>query len=93
MPKTEIVSYILAHEKPKISRYGHLIEVAVEDSFDRLILPSVTNDVWGDLLDKAKEEALSVFSKNLRDILLFPPLMGKQLWDLILDMLMDARFV
>lgn len=77
LPKTEIVSYILAHEKPKISRYGHLIEVAVEDSFDRLILPSVTNDVWGDLLDKAKEEALSVFSKNLRDILLFPPLMGK----------------
>lgn len=77
LPRVEILEHIEALEKPKVCRYGYLVDQTVEDSFDRLILPSVTNDVWGDLLEKAKEEALKVFSTNLRDILLFPPLMGK----------------
>lgn len=77
LPRLEILFHIGSSEKPKGCRYGHLIDQAIEDSFDRLILPSVTNDVWSDLLDQAKEEALKVFSANLRDILLFPPLMGK----------------
>lgn len=77
LPRLEILSHIQSIEKSRPCRYGHLVDEAVEDSFDRLILPSVTNDVWSGLWDVAKEEALQVFAKNLRDILLFPPLMGK----------------
>lgn len=77
LPKDEIVEYMVDNEKPKVARYATLIRKAIDDSYDRLILPSVTNDIWGGLLDTAKEEALGVFAKNLRDILLYPPLMGK----------------
>lgn len=77
LPRDEIVQYMVDNEKSKSTRYSYLVKKSIEDSYDRLILPSITNDVWSGLLDVAKEEALVVFSNNLRDILLASPLMGK----------------
>lgn len=50
---------------------------AVEDSYDRLIFPSVEREVRADLFDTAAEGALRVFEENLRNLLMGAPLPGK----------------
>lgn len=46
---------------------------AVEDCFDRLIFPSTENEVFGLKIEEAEKEAIEVFSKNLKNLLLSPP--------------------
>ncbi len=46
---------------------------AVEDCFDRLLMPSTESSVMAELKAKADEEAISVFGKNLRELLMAPP--------------------
>ena len=47
---------------------------AVEDSYKRLLEPSIENEFTAELKEKADEEAIRVFSENLRQLLLSPPL-------------------
>ncbi len=53
------------------------IEGAVLDAYDRLIAPSIEREIRSDLFDKASEGAITLFSDNLRHLLLSPPLKGK----------------
>jgi uncharacterized protein len=50
----------------------HLTE-AVEDSYDRLLNPSIQTEVRLELKDRSDEEAIRVFKENLRNLLLAPP--------------------
>ncbi len=50
---------------------------AIEDSLKRLILPSIENEIRNDLFEKAEETSLIVFKKNLKALLLQPPLKDK----------------
>jgi protein Tex len=52
--------------------YGELLG-AVQDCFDRLLMPATESAVLQELKEKADEEAISVFGKNLRELLLSPP--------------------
>jgi len=52
---------------------GELRE-AVSDGYQRLLTPSLTNDVKSTLKEKADGEAIDVFAANLRDLLLAAPL-------------------
>lgn len=54
-----------------------LVRSAVEDSYSRLIAPSVERDIRNELTDKAGEGALKVFEDNLKHLLMSPPLRGK----------------
>ena len=56
---------------------------AIEDAFDRLIWPSIENEVRNILTEKAEGSAIDVFSKNLNQILMQSPLVGKTVlgWD------------
>ena len=45
----------------------------VEDCYQRLLLPATESSVLQDLKEKADEEAIGVFAKNLRELLLAPP--------------------
>ncbi|MBM3983950.1 MAG: hypothetical protein FJ304_27510, partial [Planctomycetes bacterium] len=56
---------------------GLMGEVAA-DALDRLIRPSLDREVRRDLTDRAQEHAIGVFAKNLRSLLLQPPLRGKR---------------
>jgi protein Tex len=49
------------------------ITLAIEDSLKRLIFPSIENEILNLKKTEADEEAISVFSKNLRSLLLAPP--------------------
>ncbi|WP_028785217.1 Tex family protein [Thalassobacillus devorans] len=50
---------------------------AIQDGYKRLIEPSVEREIRNSLSEKAEEQAIEVFSQNLRSLLLQPPLKGK----------------
>ncbi|HIV74642.1 MAG TPA: RNA-binding transcriptional accessory protein [Candidatus Pseudogracilibacillus intestinigallinarum] len=54
-----------------------LIEAAMEDSYKRLIEPSVEREIRARLTETAESQAINVFSENLRNLLLQPPLKGR----------------
>ena len=50
---------------------------AIDDSYDRLIAPSVEREIRSDLFDAASEGAIKLFSDNLKHLLMQPPIKGK----------------
>lgn len=55
----------------------HFVKEAVEDSFKRLIAPSVEREIRSSLSEKAEAQAIHVFAENLKSLLLQPPLKGR----------------
>ncbi|SOC18547.1 uncharacterized protein SAMN05880501_110145 [Ureibacillus xyleni] len=53
------------------------VKEAIEDSYKRLIQPSIERELRNELTEKAEEQAIHIFSENLRSLLLQPPLRGK----------------
>lgn len=50
---------------------------AIEDGYKRLIQPSIEREIRSELTEKAEDQAIHIFSENLRKLLLQPPLKGK----------------
>ncbi|MED4054439.1 Tex family protein [Niallia taxi] len=63
--------------KKEESASNNIIKAAIEDSYKRLIQPSIERELRGELTEKAEEQAIHIFSENLRNLLLQPPLKGK----------------
>ncbi len=57
----------------KVSPHQTQIKLAIEDGYKRLLAPSLENDIKSELKTKADREAIEVFSKNLRELLLAAP--------------------
>ena len=55
------------------------IELAIKDAFKRLLYPSLSNERLSIAKDKADEDAINVFSKNLKQLLLGAPLGEKRI--------------
>ena len=53
------------------------VQAAAEDSYERLIFPSLEREMRNALSDAASEAAIKVFSTNLRQLLMQPPVKGK----------------
>lgn len=53
------------------------METALADSYKRLIQPSIEREVRAELSEKADAHAIQIFAKNLKNLLLQPPLKGK----------------
>ncbi len=60
-----------------------ILEEVIADSYDRLIAPAIEREIRNDLTEKAEDGAISVFGKNLEQLLLQPPIRGKVVlgWD------------
>jgi uncharacterized protein len=54
-----------------------IVRAAAEDAYDRLIFPSIERELRNELTDKASEDAIKVFSVNLRHLLMQPPVRGR----------------
>ncbi len=56
---------------------------AAEDSYKRLIAPAIEREIRNDLTEKAEDGAIKVFGKNLEQLLMQPPIAGKNVlgWD------------
>ncbi|HET7522481.1 MAG TPA: Tex family protein [Bacillales bacterium] len=77
-PQDEILNRLLRQwaTEPGLPAASH-IEEAVADGYKRLIQPSVEREIRKSLTEKAEEQAIRIFSENLRHLLLQPPLKGK----------------
>ncbi|MCU6709214.1 RNA-binding transcriptional accessory protein [Paenibacillus sp. J5C_2022] len=77
------VERIHDHMKRKLLRNGtaaevrQTLEAVIEDAYKRLIAPSIEREVRAELTEKAEEHAITIFSENLRNLLLQPPVRGK----------------
>ncbi|MFB1099756.1 Tex family protein [Terribacillus sp. JSM ZJ617] len=54
-----------------------ILQTVIEDSYKRLIQPSVEREIRSMLSEKAEEQAIKIFSENLKNLLLQPPLKGR----------------
>lgn len=64
------------YSKPD-NKYNDLIINTIEDSFERLIFPSLEREARTALTDKANEQAIKMFESNLKPLLMQPPLKDK----------------
>ncbi len=58
---------------------GELVADACKESYKRLMCPSLENELLNEAKEKADKEAIKVFSSNLRQLLLAPPLGSKRI--------------
>ena len=76
-PEENIIDFIERDViKDKNSSYANILEDTVEDSFKRLIEPSVEREIRSDLTEKAEEKAIKVFGQNAKQLLMGAPLKG-----------------
>ena len=76
-PDEKILTYI---EKDIIkdnkSQYAEILKDTIQDSYQRLIEPSIDRELRADLTEKAEDKAIKVFGKNAKQLLLQAPLKG-----------------
>lgn len=77
-PEEKIIDYL----KKQIiqdykSQFAEHLEKAIIDSYKRLIEPSIEREIRSDLTEKAEEQAIKVFGKNAKQLLLQPPIKNR----------------
>lgn len=68
---TFIEGHMLSYKECPSTKY---VKAACEDGYDRLIAPSVENEIRKMITEKAEEQATKVFGENLKNLLLTPPI-------------------
>ncbi|MGG4493363.1 Tex family protein [Brevibacillus reuszeri] len=76
-PVPEILAWIQRRVIPRETVARAILEMTVEDAYKRLISPSIEREVRTELTEVAEERAIHIFSENLRNLLLQPPVKGK----------------
>ena len=76
--KDEILSFLekklIKNDKSFVTEY---VKEAIEDSYKRLIEPSIEREIRSELTEKGEEAAIDNFGKNLESLLLTPPIKEK----------------
>ncbi len=72
---------ILNHLRKKIiidfkGKYYEMLDKTILDSWQRLIEPSIEREIRSDLTERSDEQAIKVFGKNAKQLLLQPPIKG-----------------
>lgn len=75
-PEEKILEYIKRDIIKKQSNMQEILENAINDSYKRLIEPSIDREIRADLSEKAEEQAIKVFGKNAKQLLLSAPIKG-----------------
>ena len=83
-PEERILQYlakkVITNENPNTTS---VLEEVIADSYSRLIAPAIEREIRNELTEKAEDGAITVFGKNLEQLLLQPPIAGKVVlgWD------------
>ena len=74
----KVINYII-NEYVKSDNFKNKSEIvnAIEDAYKRLIFPSIEREIRNHLTEIAQERAISVFGKNIKSLLLQPPVKDK----------------
>ena len=75
-PEEDIISYLEGKIIVGNEYTDGILKNAIEDSYKRLIAPSVERDIRNELSEKAEDGAIDVFGKNLTQLLMQPPISG-----------------
>lgn len=84
VPEEKILRYLEKQIITKNNEYSEpVLREAAADSFSRLIGPAIEREVRGSLTEKAEAGAVQVFGKNLKQLLMQPPVAGRVVlgWD------------
>ena len=76
-PDEENLSYLYKQIIKKNSPFESILKEAIDDSYSRLIAPSIENEIRNDLTEKAEETSMNVFKENLHQVLLASPMKNK----------------
>ncbi|ADH60342.1 Tex-like protein [Thermoanaerobacter mathranii subsp. mathranii str. A3] len=71
-----IINKLIETKVNKASIFAEYYKRAIEDSYKRLIAPSIEREIRNALTEKAEEKAIIVFKENLKSLLLQPPIKG-----------------
>lgn len=77
VPPESIYNYIGKQVLKGTSIVSDMLQAVIEDAYKRLIAPSIEREVRGELTEKGENQAISIFSGNLRSLLLQPPVKGR----------------
>ena len=83
-PEERILRYLETKVLESENEYTTpLLKDAIADSYKRLIGPAIEREIRNDLTEKAEDGAIKVFGKNLEQLLMQPPIVGKVVlgWD------------
>ena len=83
-PEERIIGYLAKQVIKKDNKNtSPLLQAALEDSYKRLIAPSIEREIRSELTEKAEDGAIKVFGKNLEQLLMQPPIAGQVVlgWD------------
>ena len=74
-PEDKILDYLKKQIiKDFKSQFNEPLTIAIEDSYKRLIEPSIEREIRSDLTERSEEKAIKVFGKNAKQLLLQPPI-------------------
>ncbi len=74
-PDDKILDYLKKQIiKDYKSQFNELLTLTIEDSYKRLIEPSIERELRNDLTERSEEKAIKVFGKNAKQLLLQPPI-------------------
>ncbi|TDY56217.1 Tex family protein [Bacillus subtilis] len=78
-PPTDHIKAYLEKQiiKNRSTSVREILQETIEDSYKRLIQPAIEREIRKELSEKADEQAIHIFSENLRKLLLQPPMKGK----------------
>ena len=76
-PEDKILAYIQRDVIKGETQFINMLKETIEDSFKRLIEPSIEREIRSDLTEKAEEKAIKVFGQNSKQLLLGAPIKGK----------------
>ncbi len=83
-PEERIIGYlkkkVLTNDNPNTNE---ILSETIEDSYKRLIAPAIEREIRNELTEKSEDGAIKVFGKNLEQLLMQPPIKGRNVlgWD------------
>ena len=83
-PEEDIIRYLERRIVSETNQFtAPFLKNSISDAYHRLIAPSIENDIRSELTEKAEDGAITVFGKNLKQLLMQPPIEGQTVlgWD------------
>ena len=75
-PEEKILSFIKYKVIKQKTQFEAMLEATIEDSYKRLIEPSIEREIRTELTERAEAKAIKVFGQNAKQLLMQPPIKG-----------------
>lgn len=77
LDEQQVVPYLLRPFSRLAEQKRHIVEEAVKTGYKKSVFPAIEREIRNELTEKAENQAIEVFGKNLRQLYMQPPMKGK----------------